>query len=146
MDYITAPLGKHHNHTHFFCGSEALDRYLKVQARQDAKNRVAAPFVHVDPVSGRVIGFYTLSAIAVELASLPPEMKRRLPRHPLLPATLIGRLGVDQFAQGRGPGALLLADALRRSLDVEDVIGAPGRLFLPMRTIERVFVKNASAD
>lgn len=46
-------------------------------------------------------------------------MAQRLPRYPLVPAALLGRLAVDLAWRGRRLGELLLADALRRVLDVE---------------------------
>jgi GNAT superfamily N-acetyltransferase len=41
--------------------------------------------------------------------------RRRLPRYPILPAVLIGRLAVDTRYQGRQIGSALIIDALRRS-------------------------------
>lgn len=74
---------------------------------------MAAPFVLVLP-DGAVGGYYTLSATAVKLADLPDQTVRRLPRYPLVPATLLGRLAVDRRFQGNGYGRFLLADALYR--------------------------------
>ncbi len=74
---------------------------------------MAAPFVLVLP-GGAVGGYYTLSATAVKLADLPDQTVRRLPRYPLVPATLLGRLAVDRRFQGKGYGRFLLADALYR--------------------------------
>ncbi len=39
---------------------------------------------------------------------------RKLPRYPLIPATLPGRLAVDRRQKGKGYGRFLLADALYR--------------------------------
>jgi GNAT superfamily N-acetyltransferase len=74
---------------------------------------MAAPFVLV-LTNGAVGGYYTLSATAVKLGDLPDQTVRRLPRYPLVPATLLGRLAVDRRFQGRGYGRFLLADALCR--------------------------------
>lgn len=74
---------------------------------------MAAPFVLVLP-DGAVGGYYTLSATAAKLADLPDQTVRRLPRYPLVPATLLGRLAVDRRFQGKGYGRFLLADALYR--------------------------------
>lgn len=74
---------------------------------------MAAPFVLVLP-DGALGGYYTLSATAVKLADLPDQTARRLPRYPLVPATLLGRLAVDRRFQGKGYGRFLLADALYR--------------------------------
>ncbi|HZT56387.1 MAG TPA: GNAT family N-acetyltransferase, partial [Burkholderiaceae bacterium] len=123
-DIIVEPLGRQHDRTSFQCGAEALDRYLKQQARQDADKRVAAPFVAVRPRHTRVLGYYTLSASVLTLADLPDDLARKLPRYPQLPVTLLGRLAVDQSTKGQGLGEHLLLDALRRSLAHADHIAA----------------------
>lgn len=106
-------LGARHERGAFRCGVEALDRYFRTQAGQDARKNLAAPFVLVLP-DGAVGGYYTLSATSVRLAELPADLARRLPRYPLVPATLLGRLAVDLRYRGRGYGRYLLADALHR--------------------------------
>ena len=68
---------------------------------------------------GSVGGYYTLSATAMKLAELPADVARRLPRYPLVPATLLGRLAVDRQHQGKGYGRFLLADALGRAVRSE---------------------------
>ncbi len=118
------PLGRQHDRAAFDCGADALDRYLKQQARQDAEKRVAAPFVAVRLPDTRVLGFYTLSASVLTLADLPNELARKLPRYPQLPVTLLGRLAVDQSTKGQGLGEHLLLDALQRSLAHADQIAA----------------------
>jgi GNAT superfamily N-acetyltransferase len=111
-------LGPQHNLASFESGVESLDRYLRVQAGQDARKNMAAPFVLVLP-GGAIGGYYTLSATAVNLAELPAQTARKLPRYPLVPATLLGRLAVDRRHQGKGYGRFLLADALVRSVRSE---------------------------
>ena len=59
-------------------------------------------------------GYYTLSSTAIRLHDLPEEVARRLPRYPLVPATLIGRLAIDRRHHGQGWGSFLLLDALHR--------------------------------
>jgi GNAT superfamily N-acetyltransferase len=140
-----------------------LDRYLARQAGQDVAKRVSAAFVLIEPPAIKVLGFYTLAATSVRLMDLPTALAKRLPKYPHVPATLLGRLAVDVRAGGHGYGALLLADALARSLaasrtvasaavvvDAKDEVAqrfyerhhfiplpdTPSRLFLPMRTIE----------
>ena len=71
-----------------------------------------------------VLGYYTLSSFGINLADLPEETAKKLPRYPLVPATLLGRLAVDKDHQGKGLGEFLLMDALHRSLDQADVIGS----------------------
>jgi GNAT superfamily N-acetyltransferase len=118
------PLGSQHDRRSFTCGVEALDRYLHHQAGQDIRNKVATVLVMVDTESESIAGYYTLSAASVSLASLPPEIGKKLPRYPTLPAILLGRLAVDQRYRGRGLGELLLINALRRSLALSDDLAA----------------------
>ncbi len=112
------PLGSQHDRTAFASGVEPLDRYFRTQAGQDARKNMAAPFVLVLR-DGTVAGYYTLSATSVNIAELPPQTTRKLPRYPRVPATLLGRLAVDGLHQGKGYGRFLLADALLRSLHSE---------------------------
>jgi GNAT superfamily N-acetyltransferase len=111
-------LGPTHDRSAFSSGVEPLDRYFRTQAGQDARKNMAAPFVLVLP-DGAIGGYYTLSSTSIKLADLPQEIARRLPRYPLVPATLLGRLAVDQSHQGKGYGRFLLADALFRAVRSE---------------------------
>jgi len=142
-----------------------LDRYYLDQASQDAKRKVAATFVMTDS-AGSVVGYYTLSAYRVSLSEIPPDLAKRLPKYPLLPATLLGRLAVSQQHRGLKLGRLLLMDALHRSWrntvqvasvgvvaeaydeaagafylhhEFQPVEDHPKKVFLPMRTIEQLF-------
>lgn len=115
-------LDRNHNRTVFHCGIESLDHYLKRQANQDIKRRISRVFVARSPEKEtRVLGFYTLSAISIDLSALPKTVADKLPKHPI-PAALIGRLAVDSSAQGMGIGRMLLADAVRRTLAASDDI------------------------
>ncbi|MBK5965556.1 GNAT family N-acetyltransferase [Thiocystis minor] len=119
---VIEPLGLHHDRTAFACGHEALDLYLRQQAGQDSRRRLARVFVCIEPDRPAILGFYTLSAVSIDLSVLPPHLVRRLPRQPV-PAVLIGRLAVALGMQGQGLGRLLLADAVKRTLSVSATIG-----------------------
>ena len=112
---IIEPLGSRHDRTSFHCGLPELDRYLARRAGQDVRRRIARVFVCTAGETDAVLGFYTLSALSIDLASLPEQLSRKLPRHPV-PCALIGRLAVDRSAHGRGLGRMLLADAVKRTL------------------------------
>ncbi len=164
IDYLIEPLGSHHDRSDFYCGVESLDTYFQRQAGQDARKYVAAPFVLVDTSSCKVAGYYTLSAMNINISDLPPQITKKLPKYPVLTATLLGRLAVDQNYQGKGLGERLLMDALHRSWQNEiatmavvvDAIdesayafyeryqfmrlsNSPNQLFLPMATIAKLF-------
>jgi len=164
--YRIEALGKQHDRSGFTCGSEPLDTYLRVQTGQDARKRVAATFVLCEGDSHTVRGFYTLSAVSVDIGAWPEHVAKTLPRYPVVPATLLGRLAIDRQRQGRGAGEYLLMDALHRSwqasrqvasvavvVDAKDsravefytrynftpFVDPPIRLFLPMSVIEQLF-------
>ena len=115
LNLIIEPLGGSHDRNAFSCGMLALDRYLREQASQDIKRRVSNCFVAIDSNVGAVAGYYTLAASSIPIGSLPEDLTKRLPRYPVLPAILVGRLAVDIRYQGRQVGTALIVDALRRS-------------------------------
>lgn len=111
-------LGSQHDRSAFESGMEPLDRYFRHQAGQDTRKNMAATFVLILP-DEIIAGYYTLSSYAVKLAELPEHITHKLPYYPLVPATLLGRIAVDQRYQGKGYGRFLLADALFRALNSE---------------------------
>jgi GNAT superfamily N-acetyltransferase len=124
QDYIIEPLGTAHDREAFSCGEDALDEYLKKQASQDLRRRAAATFIlrHLD--ASIVLGYYTLSSTGVAVGDLPADQAKRLARYPLIPATLLARLAVEESLHGSGFGQHLLLDALRRSLQQSSEIGS----------------------
>ena len=110
--YIIEPLAAHDRGA-FDSGSDELDRYFRERITQDMKRRVTAGFVAVGP-DGDIAGFYTLAPTSLEFGALPPERAKRLPRYPVVPAILLGRLAVAIAHQGARLGSALVADALTR--------------------------------
>lgn len=101
MAFVIEPFEKsRHDRAAFSSGQPSLDVYLQKQASQDFKRAVAAVFILRDEGSSQVLGYYTLSAYSIELSQVEEALARRLPRYPLLPATLLGRLAIDEAAQG----------------------------------------------
>ncbi len=92
-----------------------MDRYIRQQASQDIRRRLAACFVLTESATGAVAGYYTLAATSVITAQLPAAMSAKLPRYAATPAVLIGRLAVASAFQGRKLGSALLADAIERT-------------------------------
>lgn len=118
-------LTRDHDRSSFHCGEPTLDDYLHRFANQQQKNRHAAVYVATDRRSPeKIIGYYTLSANAVQTERLRGVIGSNLPAYELTPTTLLGRLAVDQSAQGRGLGSYLLADALVRALVQSSIIGS----------------------
>ena len=118
-------LGPNHDRIAFDCGVPVLNSYLQQYARQDLERGVATPYVLVPSTNPiEIAGFYTLTATAVKLTELPPETVKKLPKYPLMPATLLGRLATSLKYRGKGLGEYLLINALKRSLEVSRVVGS----------------------
>lgn len=111
--FSVVPLDLAVNRAEFTCGVEPLDRYFRNQVGQDIKRRIAACFVAND-ASGQVAGYYTLASASLSLSDLPSALVKKLPRYPSVPAVRMGRLAVSEVSKGKGLGAALLADAIRR--------------------------------
>ena len=134
------------------------------QASQDVKKNLAAVFV-LTPNRKTVAGYYTLSQYSVDADTIPEEIKRKLAKYQLIPATLIGRMARNISYKGQKVGELLLMDALKRCyvlskevaswaviVDAKDekavdfykkygfieIPNNPQKLFLPMRTISKL--------
>jgi ribosomal protein S18 acetylase RimI-like enzyme len=163
--FVIEPLGAKHDRAAFSCSNQQLDMYVQKQAGQDLKKRAAVPFV-ITPDHKTIAGFYTLSQYALDLGELPEAIRRRMPRYPMVSATLLGRLAVSERFRGQRLGEMLLMDALHRALQSSKQIASAAvvvdakddqavafyskygfielpkierRLFLPMGTIAQLF-------
>jgi predicted N-acetyltransferase YhbS len=116
-------LSSTHNRTSFRCTEPALENYLHKQARQDVKRQISQAFVATatDQPSD-ILGYYTLSALSIELTSLPNNIAKNLPRQ-AIPAALLGHLTVSEKVQGTGIGKMLLMDSIKRTLAISEEIG-----------------------
>ncbi len=112
-------LSSAHDRSQFLSGSTQLDRYFREQATQDIKRRIATCFVAVSIEAKDVAGYHTLTATSVALDALSPEIAKKLPRYPVVPAVLLGRLAVARTYQRKGLGSALVADALLRTSRAE---------------------------
>jgi ribosomal protein S18 acetylase RimI-like enzyme len=117
------PLNSAHDRKSFASGVAPLDRYLHELAMQDVRRRVSNCFVALDP-AGVIAGYYTFAATSLPLTELSATEAKRLPRYPLLPAGLIGRLAVDERFQGRKLGSALIIDAAQRATRADSAIFA----------------------
>ena len=105
----------------FDSGEASLDRYLVERALANHVSGFARCYVCVESRNDQVVGYYTLSAIAVEHRQLPGRARRNSPNP--VPAVLLGRLAVDRTAHRSGLGKLLVRDALLSTLAAADRIG-----------------------
>lgn len=109
------------NTTDFDSGEESLDRYLANRALTNHLADLGRCYVCIDTDTEKVLGYYTLSAVAVEHVDLPGKVRRNAPNP--VPAVLMGRLAIDTKAQGSGLGRFLVRDAILSTLAAADRIG-----------------------
>lgn len=113
-----APLTATHDLSQFDCGDPVLNDWLKLRA---LKNESRFSRCYVVCCERKVVAFYCISAGAIERAQAPGNLRRNAPD--AIPVTVLGRLAVDRDHTGRGLGASLLADALRRIAAASRTIG-----------------------
>lgn len=105
----------------FDCGKEGLNHFLKRQAWINQQANSAQTYVLANDL--RVSGYYSLAAGSVTHDESTERVKKGLARHPV-PVILLARLAVDVTIHGKGIGSALLKDALIRTAQAADTMGA----------------------
>lgn len=128
--YVTVPIEPADAKAGFSCGKHSLDDYFRRHAVANDAAGIGRAYVlrhGMDDGAAlpSVLGFYTLSMAAAESTQVSAALQKRLPKYPM-PVALIGRLAIDQRAQGRRLGEQLLMDALRRIVDAASILGCMG--------------------
>lgn len=104
----------------FSCGVRPLDNWFRTLALRNQEAGASRTFVSI-AADGSVAGYYSLSSFTVRKADAG-ELGAAMPDP--VPATLIGRLAVDQRFRSVGLGASLLQDAVVRAVDVSLQVGS----------------------
>ena len=104
----------------FDCGREELNRFLIRFAFPNQQAGASQTYIGLS--SQEVIGFHTLVVGQVSYDDAPERLTKGLARHPV-PIMLLARLAVGVAWQGKGVGAGLLKDAMRRTLQAADIAG-----------------------
>ncbi len=115
------PITVEHDTASFNCRHDSLNQWLRRRALNNASSGATRTYV-VCAESHRVVGYCALAAGSLDVESAPPRLRRDMPDP--LPVVVLGRLAVDDTWSGRGVGSGLLKDAVLRSLQAADLIGA----------------------
>lgn len=107
-----------HDISGFDCGEPALNDWLYHRALKN-ESRFSRTYVVCE--GNRVVACFCISAGAVDRAAAPLKIRRNAPD--TIPVSIIGRLAVSRDHAGRGLGADILSDALRRIAVASQNIG-----------------------
>ncbi len=160
---------KIHNRKSFDCGNEALNVFLiRFAARHREAGISLTMVLPAQENEADICAYYTLSHTEIERKTLSVPFAKKLPHYPI-PVLLLAQLAVDHTLQGQGLGKLTLIRALRHCYEINahlpsyavvlDLIGegvqhfyvqygfqslevrkGRTRLFLPMKTVEALFI------
>lgn len=122
---FTAPvvLDESHDLAEFSSGEPTLDDWLRGRALNNLKLGATRSYgVCAEAGSRRVIGYYALAMGGILARGVLGSMRRNMPDP--IPSVILGRLAIDASCQGHGLGALLLQDAVSRSLRAAGEISA----------------------
>jgi GNAT superfamily N-acetyltransferase len=112
------PLTAEHDLSGFDCGEPALNDWLRHRALKN-ESRFSRTYVVCE--GNLVVAYFCISAGAVERAAAPGKVRRNAPD--TIPVSVIGRLAVSRDHAGKGLGADMLSDALRRIAVASQSIG-----------------------
>jgi GNAT superfamily N-acetyltransferase len=103
----------------FDSGEPELDEWLVRRAWRNQLAGFSRSYVTSDDT--RVVGYHSISAFSVLRSDATGRSRRQGPTQ--IPAILLGRLAVDQRAQGRGLGTGLLRHAMELTVAASETIG-----------------------
>lgn len=122
-------LGSQHRLEGFDCGKPALNDWLLRHARQTQASGSAKTFIVAD--DARVAGYYSLTVGQVDTLDAPERVRKGMGQYPV-PVVILARLAVSTQDQGRGIGAGMLQDAIRRTLLIAEQAGIRALLTHPV--------------
>ncbi len=114
------PLTRDHQISGFDCLVGLINEWLIRRALKNDYSGGSRTYVVCD--GNQVVGYYAIAAGSIGRGDAPGRIRRNMPNP--IPALVLGRLAVDRRYQGSGIGQGLLKDALARSINVSEQVGA----------------------
>jgi GNAT superfamily N-acetyltransferase len=106
----------------FDSGEPALDDWLRDRALDNLAAGASRTYAACPSGSMEVAAYYAVAMGSIAGEDVPGSMRRNMPK--LIPSVVLGRLAVDRKWQGFGLGAVLLRDAVMRSVRAAGEISA----------------------
>lgn len=114
-----APITPDHDISGFHSGVALLDEWLARRALRNERSSASRTYVTCE--GDKVVGYYCLSAGAINIQDAPKRLARNMPDP--IPVLVMGRLAIDQRWQNLGLGKALLIDAARRTIQAANIAG-----------------------
>lgn len=112
-----------HDRTDFFCGVEEIDDYIRKSAIIESDLNLSRIYILKRRENNKVAGFYSLCNMSVSVKDVPGSEGIT---YRSFPATLLGRLGLNNNLKGQHYGKALVYHAMRVSLGASEAIGSRG--------------------
>jgi len=108
----------------FQSGDEQLDLFFRRYAGQNQfRHHIGTTYVAVE--NATILGFATVTVGHVEIESLAPTLRKKLPDYPL-PILRLARLAVDRTAQAKGVGNRLMRTVFSVAVELREKLGCVG--------------------
>jgi len=111
-----------HDRAGFSCGVPRLDNYLRLTAKKHQKADMTRVYVAVEEGDARVLGYHAINLGVMNVDALN-ERPRGAPDHGELPVLFLGQIAVDEAAQGRKIGSILMHHVFEKACRVADEAG-----------------------
>jgi len=105
----------------FDSGKDELDSWLHRHAL--AAQQMDSVRTFLVTTGTEIVGYFSLTMGSVRRADAPAKLIRGLPAYPV-GMVLLARLAVDRHHHGRGLGAVVLAEALRKAVTAGEAAAA----------------------
>lgn len=122
----------------FECRSDEQTEWLQRYARQSTATGTTKVLVVTQPEQPDVVAYYGWCMAQIQIADAPERLRKGAGRYPQ-PVALLARLGVSIEHEGRGLGAGLLLDVLKRTAALGGEIGCRGLLVHAENSAAREF-------
>ena len=118
-------LSKSHHRDDFDCGNAVLNHFLQKIARQHNEKGLSKTFVLIDTAHPNdIIAYMSMVVCEVLAQDIPHQWVNKYPRR--IPVAKLVKLAVTQDKQRKGYGAILLVDAMQKTLHVSHTMGIAG--------------------